>query len=93
MTADALYFICIFLGLQLNKGKGTQKHKWILSKNIWKTAHFDANCMKIRFLVFKILQFYVFKMEAAILKWHENRKLLYSIYFSKACINIQNLEM
>ena len=31
-------------------------------KVFWKTAHFDANCMKIGFLVFKILQFYVFKM-------------------------------
>ena len=40
------------------KGKRTQKYKWISSKGIWKTAHFDANCMKIGFLVFKILQFY-----------------------------------
>ena len=46
------------------KGKGTQKYKWILSKSIWKTAHFDANCMKIGFLLFKILRFYVFKMAA-----------------------------
>ena len=44
------------------KGKGTQKYTWILSKSIWKTAHFDANCMKIGFLVFEILQFYFFKM-------------------------------
>ena len=27
-----------------------------------KTAHFDANCMKIGFLILKILQFYFFKM-------------------------------
>ena len=40
------------------KGKGTQKYKWILSKSILKTAHFNANCMKIGFLVFEILQFY-----------------------------------
>ena len=33
-----------------------------LSKRIRNTAHFDANCMKIGYLVFKILQFYVFKM-------------------------------
>ena len=46
------------------KGKGTQIYKWILSKNIWKTTHFDANCMKLGFLVFKILQFYVCKMAA-----------------------------
>ena len=46
------------------KGKGTQIYKWILSKSIWKTAHFDANGMKIRFLFFKILRFYVFKTEA-----------------------------
>ena len=46
------------------KGKGTQKYKWILSKGIWKTAHFDANCMKIGFLLFKILRCYVFKMAA-----------------------------
>ena len=32
--------------------------------SIWKTAHFDANCMKIRFLVLKLLQFYIFKMAA-----------------------------
>ena len=44
------------------KGKGTQKYEWILSKSIWKTAHFDAKCMKIGFLVFMILQFYVFQM-------------------------------
>ena len=46
------------------KGKGTQKYKWILSKIIWKTAHFYANCIKIRFLFFKILRFYIFKMAA-----------------------------
>ena len=49
-------------GILRFKGKGTQKHKWILSESIWKTAYFDANCMKIGFLVFKILQFCVFKM-------------------------------
>ena len=46
------------------KGKGTQKYKWILSKSAWKTACFDANCMKIGFLFFQILHFYVFKMAA-----------------------------
>ena len=47
----------IAAGAKQIKGKGTQKYKWISSKIIWKTAHFDANCMKIGFLVFKILQF------------------------------------
>ena len=45
-------------------GKGSQKYKWILSKSIWKTEHFDANCMKIGFLRLKILWFFVFKMAA-----------------------------
>ena len=52
------------------KGKGTQKYKWILSKCIWSTAHFDANCMEIEHLLLKIVRFYVLKwppMEAAIL--------------------------
>ena len=35
-----------------------------MSKSIWKTANFDANFMKIRFLLLKILQFYIFKMAA-----------------------------
>ena len=35
-----------------------------MSKSIWKTAHFDANFMKIRFLLLKILPFYIFKMAA-----------------------------
>ena len=47
------------------KGKGTQKCQWILSNSFWKTAHFDANCMKMGFFFFfKILRFYVFKMAA-----------------------------
>ena len=46
------------------KGKGSQKYKWVLSKSFWKTAHFDANCMEIGFLLLKILPFYVFKMAA-----------------------------
>ena len=46
------------------KGKGTQKYKWILSESIWKTTNFYANCMKIGFLFFKILQFYIFKTAA-----------------------------
>ena len=50
--------------LMVVKGKGTQKHKWNLSESIWKTAHFDANCMNIGFLFLKILRFYVFKMAA-----------------------------
>ena len=33
-------------------------------KSAWKTAHFDANCMAIRFLLLKILGCYVFKMAA-----------------------------
>ena len=48
----------------LLKGKEHKKYKFILSKSIWKIAHFDANCMKIGFLFFKILWFYVFKMAA-----------------------------
>ena len=52
----------LVLSRVLFKGKGTQKYKRILSESIWKTAQFDANCMKIGFLVFQILQFYVFKM-------------------------------
>ena len=41
------------------------KHKnTIESCLIWKTAHFDANCMKTGLLTLKILQFYVFKMAA-----------------------------
>ena len=45
-------------------GKITQKYKWILSKSIWKTAHFYENCMEIGFLFFKILRFYIFKTAA-----------------------------
>ena len=46
------------------KGKRTQKYNWILSKSIWKTAHFDATFTKIGFLLLKILQFGIFKMAA-----------------------------
>ena len=59
-----LLIVPCVMGILPLKGKGTQKYKWILSKSIWKTAHFDANCMKIGFLFFKILRFYVFKMPA-----------------------------
>ena len=48
----------------LFKGKDHKKYKWILSKSIWKTAHFDTNCMEIGFLFMKILRLYVFKMAA-----------------------------
>ena len=45
------------------KGKWTQNYKWLLSKSIWETAHFDANCMGIEYYtLLKILRFYVFKM-------------------------------
>ena len=57
-VASDLISIYIFI----LKGKGTQKYKWILSKAFGKLHIFDANCMKIGFLVFKILQFYVSKM-------------------------------
>ena len=76
------------------KGKGTQKYKWILSKSIWKTAHFDANCLKIGFLVFKLLQFYVFKIATNGGRHFEmplKLKIIKLIYFLKACINIHNL--
>ena len=53
-----------FSQMQLLKGQEIQKYNWILSKCIWKTAHFDANFMKIGFLLLKILQFYIFKMAA-----------------------------
>ena len=33
-----------------------------MSKCIWKTAHFGANCVEIGYLLLKIMQFYVFKM-------------------------------
>ena len=48
----------------LIKGKRTQKYKLCVSKCIWKTVHFGANCMEIRYLLLKIMQFYVFKMAA-----------------------------
>ena len=51
--------------LQGIKGKGSQKYKWILSKSIWKTAYFDANCIQIGFLLVKISHFYVFIMAAS----------------------------
>ena len=35
-----------------------------MSRCIWKTAHFGANCVEIGHLDLKILQFYVFKMAA-----------------------------
>ena len=35
-----------------------------MSKFIWKTAHFGANCEEIGYLVLKVMQFYVFKMAA-----------------------------
>ena len=52
----------------LFKGKGTQKYKLILSKSIWKTAHFDANYMKIGLVVFmprhqKVAGYYVIPSE------------------------------
>ena len=48
----------------LFKGKGSQKYKWILYTSVWKTEQFHANCMEIRFLLSKILRYYVFKMAA-----------------------------
>ena len=45
-----------------NKGIRTQKYTWIWYKIIWKTANFGANCLEIRFLLLKIMLFYVFKM-------------------------------
>ena len=36
-----------------------------MSKCIWKTAHFGANCMEIGYLLLKIMQFCVFKMAAS----------------------------
>ena len=54
------------------------------------SAHFGANCVEIRYLHLKIMQFYVFKMAAnggrhfEINIKAENDKLD-SIYFSKAC--------
>ena len=47
-----------------NKGKGKQKYKWILSESIWRTAHFDANCMKIGFSFSRDCDFFIFKMPA-----------------------------
>ena len=44
------------------KGKGSQKYTWILFISIWKTEHFEANCMEIGYLLLKLLRFYVFKM-------------------------------
>ena len=44
------------------KGTGTQKYKCLLSESIRKTAHFYANCMEIRFLLLKLMRFYVLKM-------------------------------
>ena len=35
-----------------------------MSKCIWKTAHFGANCVEIGYLLLKIMQFYIFKMAA-----------------------------
>ena len=58
------FYQLIFEGKNGLKGKRIQKYNWILSKSIWKTAHFDANFMKIGFLLLKILQFYIFKMAA-----------------------------
>ena len=58
----SLIYKCCFTLCRLDKGKETQKYKW--SKTVRKTAHFDANGMKIRFLFFKLLRFYVFKMAA-----------------------------
>ena len=37
------------------KGKGTEKYKCLLTESIRKTAHFDENCMKIRFLLLKLV--------------------------------------
>ena len=47
------------------KGKGIQKYKLILSKSIWKSAHFYASCKKIGFLFFQLLRLYIFKMAAS----------------------------
>ena len=47
----------------LVKGKGAQKYQWVLFNSIWKTAHFDANYMKIGSFN-TTLRFYVFKMAA-----------------------------
>ena len=33
-------------------------------KSIWKTTHFDANCMEFGYLLLKILIFYVLKKAA-----------------------------
>ena len=46
-----------------NKGKGTQKYKWICLK-VFGKPHIlmNENCMKIRLLFFKVLRFYIFKM-------------------------------
>ena len=41
-----------------------KEYKCLLSESIRKTALFDANCMKIGFLLLKLLRFYDFKMAA-----------------------------
>ena len=72
--------------------KGTQKYKWLLFKSIWKTTHFDANCMEFGYLLLKLWIFYVFKMatnggrhfEITILKL----KVIKPNLFLKACILI-----
>ena len=58
----AMFFQSFSISYSMIKGKGTQKYKCVLSASIRKTAHFDANCMEIGFLLLKLLRFYVFKM-------------------------------
>ena len=57
---------------RLSELKGKKHNK--KNKCIWKTAQFDASCIKIGFLVLKIPWFYVFEMEAAILNKREKYK-------------------
>ena len=47
------------------KGKEHKNTNDLCLKGIWKTAHFDANCVEIGYLLSKIKQFYVFKMAAS----------------------------
>ena len=84
--------IIIHITVDFFKGKGTQKYKCLLSESMRKTAHFDANCMEIGFLLLKLLRVYVFKMAANGGRHFEiNIKRKYyqtQTYFSKACILI-----
>ena len=66
-NAQTCGFVHAAIGItNVLKEKGIQNYQWILSNSIWKTAHFDPNCMKIGFYFFKILRFYVFKMAASV---------------------------